>query len=260
MRFSTSTTRRLGALAAACLLGAAFTATPALAQKTKIKPAPVTQADIADATNVFTVAIASIDAVYSNVDEATLRAIFSGDLVDNADALAGLTATSITIPQIALQATSTRAGQTTDSTVTIRNIVLDKVVDGVAQTVSIAGTSAAGKEQFSADFGTIAASNLDIGGLLHLYGLVDGNDQTELTAIYTDASFAGGTITPPELDCTIGAESAAEFKARPIKTSFAEIIAMSNAINATSEAPRPRWWARCCIFMPTCSRPLSHLR
>jgi len=239
MLFSSSTTRRLGTLASACLLGVALTATPALAQKTKTKPAPQAQAETAPASTTFDVTIDSIDAVDSNVDEATLRSIFSGNLVDNADALAGLTATSITIPQIVLHSSHTRAGQTTDSSMTIRDIVLDQVVDGVAKSFSIAGTSMTSQSQFEAEFGAASASNMDIGGLLRLYGLVEGNGQTEMSTIYTDASFAGGTLSSPELDCTIGGMSAAEFKARPIKASFAEIMALSAEMSATDEAPSP---------------------
>tara|TARA_R110002124_G_scaffold63350_47_gene173592 strand:+ start:886 stop:2688 length:1803 start_codon:yes stop_codon:yes gene_type:complete len=239
MLFSSSTTRRLGTLATACLLGVALTATPALAQKTKTKPAPQAQADIAPASTTIDVTIPSIDAVDSNVDEATLRAILAGNLVDNAEALAGLTATSITIPQLVLEASNRRTGQTIHSSVTIRDIVLDQVVDGVAKSFSIAGTSIASKSQFEAEFGAVSASNMDIGGLLRLYGLVEGNGQTEMTTIYNDVSFAGGTITSPELNCTIGEMTAAEFKARPLNASFAEIMALSTAMSASDDAPSP---------------------
>ena len=116
MLTSTTSRRRLGALAAACLLSVALPASAAWAQKSKTKGEPAVEApaDPAAATpREFSVDIPTIDAVDSNVDDETLRAIFSGDLVDNADALAGLTATSITIPEITLERTTTVDGEAT---------------------------------------------------------------------------------------------------------------------------------------------------
>src|SRR5690554_8229199 len=98
MPIRTPTKRRLGALATACLLSIALPAAPAWAQKTKTKPAPVAEATLRAPSEV-NVSIPSIEAIDSNVDEAVLRDIFSGNLVDNADALAGLMGSSITIPR-----------------------------------------------------------------------------------------------------------------------------------------------------------------
>lgn len=230
--FNTTTRHRLGILATACLLSVALPAGPAWAQKDKSKGAPA--AESSTVASDFSVDIPTIDAVDSNVDEATLRAIFSGNLVDNAEALAGLSATSITIPEITLSATTTLEGEVTEAVVTLSDLVLSDITDGVAASVSLAGMSADAGEDGSAEFGTLSASSLNIGGMLGMYGLVD-SDQTELETVYTDFSFEGGSFEAPEISCTLGAMTAAEFKARPLNYSFAEIMALAEALEAADE-------------------------
>lgn len=240
MHTSISTTRRLALVGSACLLSVALPMAPAWAQKTKTKPAPTEQAATVAPDAGVSVDIPIIEAVDANVDDATLREILSGKLVENANALAGLTATSITIPTITLNAHSTIDGKPGDSSVTFSDIVLANVVDGVAETVTMTGSTLSTSLDASGEFGAIAANNFDIGGMLRLYGLVDGGGQTELSTLYTDLSFAGGSFTAPDLDCTFGAASAAEFKARPIKSSFAELMALGQALESQGDTPSPQ--------------------
>ncbi|WP_193335446.1 hypothetical protein [Devosia beringensis] len=239
MLSSPSTSRRLAALAIACLLGMALPATPALAQKTKTKPAPAAEASTAEPVNSMSVDIPTIDAVAANMDEATLRDVFSGDLVDNAEALAGLTATSITIPEITLNVEVTTDDTTTQSTVVWHDIVLDDVVDGVAASVTMSGTTVTTSADASGDFGALSARQVDIGGLLGLYGLVDGEGQTEMQTLYSDFSFSGGSFTAPEISCDFGAVTAAEFRGRPISSSFVEIMALLEALDDPMDDPSP---------------------
>lgn len=238
MLISTTSRRHLGALAAACLLSVALPAAPAWAQKTKTKAEPAAEAS-APAVTEFAVEIPTIDAVGSDVDEETLRAIFSGDLTDNADALAGLDATSITIPTISQVVTTTIDGETTNATITYSDLVLTGVADGVATSVALSGMSLDSAEDGSASFGKLSAANFSIGGILGIYGLIDAGSGTELETIYTDFSFEGGTITSPEVSCTIGSVTAAEFKARPLKHSFAEIMALAETMEDEGEEASP---------------------
>lgn len=238
MLISTTSRRRLGALAAACLLSVALPATPVWAQKTKTKGDLATEAS-APPVSEFAVEIPTIDAVDSNLDEATLRAIFSGNVTDNADALAGLNATSITIPQINLDATTTIDGETTTTTITFGDLVLTDVADGVAASVTLSGMNVDSAEDGSGAFGPLSAANFNIGGVLGIYGLVDAGGGAELETIYTDFNFEGGTITSPEVSCTIGSMTAAEFKARPLKHSFAEIMALAEAMEDEGEEASP---------------------
>jgi hypothetical protein len=246
MLVRTDKTKRLAALAAICLVTTTLSAAPVWAQKIKNKsPAPAETTapasdDEAASASEFTVDIPTIEAADSNVDEDTLRDIFSGNVVDNADALAGLTATSITIPEITVSGSSTIEDETTEYSVTFSDIVLSDVVDGTAATVTVGGSSTQSNDA-SIELGALSASSFNIGGVLGLYGLVNAGEQTELETIYTDFSFEGGSVTSPEVECTIGAASLAEFKARPLNYSFAEIIALAEALDqAEDEMPDPK--------------------
>ncbi|KKC34336.1 hypothetical protein [Devosia psychrophila] len=240
MMFSINVGRRLGLLATACLLSVALPATTAWAQKTKTKDAPAVQAAEPVAATAFTIDIPEIDAVDSNVDDDTLRAIFSGGVADNADALAGLTATSITIPTITITigTTTTVDGDAPQSTVTFNDLVLTDVTDGNAASVALAGWSVDAGDEGTGEFGEVSAANFNIAGVLGLYGLVDGDTPSEMQTIYTDVSFAGGTFEAPDLSCSVGSMSVGELKARPLNTSFAETVSLIKSLEGQDD-PSP---------------------
>jgi hypothetical protein len=227
-------TRHLAALAALCLVTTTLSTAPAWAQKTKNKTPPAEQSTQATTTTEWAVDIPTIETASSNLDERTLRDIFSGNLVDNADALSGLTAKSIDIPEITVSGSSVVDGETTSFELTFSDIVLSDVTDGTAAIVTLGGISAT-SEDTNIDMGSLSAANFDIAGVLGLYGLVDAGGQTELETIYTDFSFGGGTVSGDGIECTIGAASAAEFKARPLNYSFAEIVGLAEALDKTEE-------------------------
>jgi hypothetical protein len=179
--FDTQSRPKLAAIAAACLLTVALPSSAVLA-KEKVKT-PETATTAPPAPPEVSVTIPSVDAVASNVDDATLRAIFSGDIVGNADALASLTADSITIPTITLNFSTTVEGKRQTGAVNFKDIVLDDVTDGAAATVTMGGMELTTDEDVSGSFGKVSATDLDIGNLLGIYGLVDAGDQTELSTI-----------------------------------------------------------------------------
>ncbi|MGV8951284.1 MAG: hypothetical protein ACOH2M_09300 [Cypionkella sp.] len=231
---------KLAAIAAACLLTVALPSTAAMAAKTKTPPAETTtQTTGVTAPPKFSVEVADIDAVDSNVDDETLRSIFAGDVVDNADALAGLTATSITVPDITVSFSSTIDGKPQSGELTLTDLVLDDVEDGVAASVSLGGIELSSNQNVSGSFGTISAANFDIGGMLGLYGLVEASDSTAFSPIYSDFAAEGGSMQIEQVACNIGPVSVAEFKARPLKTNFAEMMALSQSLEASGEAEQP---------------------
>ncbi len=237
MTFNVLSRPKLAAIAAACLLTVTLPSGVAMAQKIKNKT-PAAEASVPK-TEV-NVDIPTIEAVGSSVDDATLRAIFSGNIVDNAQALAGLDATSITIPTITLHFAS-KAGETDNSgDVTFQNLVLDNVADGVAGSFSLGGIALTSTEDIAANFGAMSAKQLNIGGVLGIYGLVDAGNPTELQTIYSDFSAAGGTFSAKDMNCTIGTSAVADFKARPLKTNFIDMMAMFKSLEAESDTPSPQ--------------------
>jgi len=239
MLFSTTTRRRLGIVATACLISVALPAGAALAQKTKTKPAPTAEASSPSGSTSTSIDIPVIEAVDSNVDDETLRAIFSGAVAENADALAGLTATSILIPEIIVSTTATVDGETSTATISFADIELADVDNGIAASIALSGATVDAGDDGTAELGLLSAANFNIGGVLGLWGLVDGSGHQELETIYTDFSFSGGTLDVPEASCTLGGMTAAELKARPLNYAFPEIMALAESLEAEDETPSP---------------------
>lgn len=232
---TTTAGRGLALFATACLLSVALPANVALAQKVKNKGTAAEAAPVSS----YDLSIPEIETVDSNVDDETLRDIFSGQLVDNAEALAGLDAASITIPEIILDVTTEVDGETRDTTMTFNNFVMNDVVDGRAASVSLGGVAMDAGEEGSADFGELSATNFDIAGMLALYGLVESDGSTELKTIYSDFTFEGGTFEAPEMSCTMGAMEVGELKARPLGSSFADAYALLSSLEE-DETPSPQ--------------------
>lgn len=220
--------RRIGAVATACLLSVALPATPVWAQKVKTKTKPPATVE----TSV-SVEIPTIEARNSSIDEATLAEILRGDIAGHAEALAELDATSIGVPEIVVSVTSSQDGKRYDTTLTFTDLLFEDVIDGVAAGVSLGGIDML-TDEGTFDFGAMSATSFDIGGMLGVYGLVD-RGSTEIETIYRDLVAEGGTLEADEVSCTFGAIAADEFRARPLRTSFADIMAMAQAMEDDPE-------------------------
>lgn len=221
-----SSSSRLPALAAACLLSVALPAIPAFAKEKTKTPAATESSVDADVS----VSIPTIDAVGSSISDEVLTEVLSGAVTEHAEELASLDAESITVPEIIVTVVSTIDGAEQEATLTFRDLTLENVTDGVAANVGLSGIGLV-TDDMSFDYGTLSAANLNIGGMLGIYGLVD-TDQTELETIYSDLVSAGGTLTSDEINCTIGSvTSEGDFKARPLRTSFAEMITLAQSVD-----------------------------
>jgi hypothetical protein len=183
--------------------------------------------------------IPTITAVGSSMDEAALRDVLSGNIGPHAADLAALSATSITIPEIDLSMTMNTEGKSTSSKVVYKDIVLNNVKNGVAESASVGSTSTATSEG-SFNFGKLAANAVDFGAILSFYSMVPNTaaDQT-MKPIYKNFSFEGGTFSGSGASCTFGKVSADEFDARPLKVSFAELMDAANRLDKAGNNPAP---------------------
>lgn len=216
---------RLPAIAAACLLSVALPATVGMA-KEKVKSG----GDSAAALEMdYSVSIPIVDATGSNLDSAVITEILSGNVIENAEALANLDATSIAVPEITLSVSSQSDDKAHDATVTVTDLLLENVVDGKAASISLTGISLVADDA-NFVFGAMSAANLDIAGILGLYGLVETAEQTSLETIYTDLVSEGGTLEAEDVSCSFGGVTGAEFKARPLETSLVEMMAIGQAM------------------------------
>lgn len=231
--------------AAACMLGTALTLAPAAAQeltpKEKAKAERAAAAESAPAEILFS--ISDIESVGSNVDDATLTAIFTGDLAGNAEALAGLSAQRITLPELTLETTTTLAGTTRKTLMRFTNLTLADITDGVAASLSLDGISLDAGERGHAEFGKLTASDINIRAALDISGLVD-TGQTELETLASQTSFEGGHIVSEDATCDIGGLSVGEVRARPLKLSFAEMADLFEALEAEGDEASPELLGR----------------
>lgn len=236
---NTTLGKRLSLVATACLLSVALPVGATYAQKVKDKGTGAAHTDASEIISSLTVDIPEIDAVGSNVDDDTLRAIFSGNIADNAETLAGLTAKSITIPSLTIKGSGTVEGEDRSGAFTLTDIVLTDVTDGMAASFSMAGMTMDAGELANADYGAMSAANVNIGAMLGMYGLVGSDGSDELQTIYSDFTFAGGSFETEEVSCTMGSMTAPELKARPLKLNFVEILAIAEALDSGDD-PSPK--------------------
>jgi hypothetical protein len=184
--------------------------------------------------------IPTITAVDSSMDEAALRDALSGGFMNHVSELASLSATSITIPEITFSVTMTSgAAAPVTNVASYKSVVLNNVRNGVAESASVEATTSTSPDG-TVSLGRLSASALDIGGLLALYSLVPaGGPEQPMKVLYKDFSFEGGSFSGPRAECTLGKITAAEFSARPLKVSFAELMAASQTLQAATGSPPP---------------------
>ena len=191
------------------------------------------------------VTIPTITAVGSSIDEGTLRSIFSGDFVGHAGELATLSAKSIAIPELRVSFdVPGGAGEAVNGEVIFHDIAIANVTDGIARSVSVGSSETKTSDGGAAKFGKMSADSFDIGGLLGFYGLVEAKPGTELRTIYQNLAVEGGSITSSEAICTIRSATVASFKARPLKVSFMDFIALAQKMDTTDEKPSPETIAK----------------
>lgn len=224
---------------------------PAADQRATDQPAAEATSRTVQATlPQFELSIPTITAVGSSIDEATLRAILSGSLVDHADELAVLRARSIRIPELTVTySLPPIEGETTSGSTTFHDILIRSVSKGVAQSVSVASADSKESGGSSVKLGSMSAENFDIGGLLAFYGLVKGDPTAPRKTIYRNFVSEGGTITAQKASCTIGRITAAGFKARPLKVSLVDFIALAQRMDTSDEeVPAPEDVAKFVAF------------
>lgn len=246
MLFHPTSRRHLTAFAAACLMGTALTLAPAAAQGLTAKEqskadraASETQAEPElEAQTEILLSIPGIETVDSNVDDVVLMDILNGAVAENAEALAGLTAKSIAIPEISVETLTTIGDNTRKTLVTLNNLVLSDVTDGVAASLSLEGVHLDAEERGHAAFGTFSASDVNIRAILGVYGLVQPN-QTGFETLISQYNFAGGHFSAEDVNCDIGALSVGEVRARPLSLPLLDLIALAKTLKVQDDEPSP---------------------
>ena len=212
-----------GALLGTAVL-AALAASPALAQDAATTTAPK-------------VTIATIAAVNSSIDEVTLRGILNGEIVPNSREVAALDADSISIPTIVIESpTMAPNGEPATSVTIFRNVELVGILNGVASSLTIDSVSAEGPEM-TAELGSISTGTFGVTALLAFFGVIDADDPELFDTIYRDLAVGGGTLVSDGITCNIGAYQSGELYARPLRTSYADVVAAASEGNNPNPTP-----------------------
>ena len=223
---------RAKSLAAVSLLAIA-TAAPAVAQN-------VTVTGITSGDN-YQLSVPTVEATNTNLTEAQIRRLFTGDFATNASSLAELDAGSITIPELTVSYDVPKtdgSGGSEKAVVTYRDFALTDVVDGVAKSAVVGSAEIDGGAGIKMTFGKMSTSTLDIGAILAFYGLGTPGAADVFKTMYADFAFDGASMTGPGFSCDIGSAGLAEFKARPLKTDFNEFAQLAASVDE-SETPTP---------------------
>jgi hypothetical protein len=220
-------------LRALCL---ALLASTALAAGARAETLTVTDISVAG-DGGFKLTVPSVVATDANLDEAEIRALFTETFANSAGRLATLNAAQIEIPEITVSYDiPDGAGGTAAGTMTYRNLEMTGVVDGVAERAVLGAIEIGGVEDMSITLGEMSTNGLDLGAILGFYGFGEPRAGTEMTPIYKDFVLEGGAITSPVLNCTIGSASAAEFRARPLQGTFADLMKYTAELEAAEAA------------------------
>ena len=118
----------------------------------------------------------------------------------------------------------------------------------MAQSASVGGADATTSTGAAFKLGKMSTGLFDIGGLLGFYGLVAGTADQAPKVVYKNFDFAGGSLVTPDLSCTFGEVTTAEFRARPLKVPFGDLMTMAQQMQAQKDNPSPEVIAKFVTF------------
>lgn len=193
--------------------------------------------------------IPTIVPVESSMDEAAIRDTLSGGFMQHVNELSTLSAASITIPEIKMTVSVGEGESATTTTTIYHNLVLANVKNGVAETMSIGAVENEGGEG-SFSFDEVTTTKFDIGRILSLFSLVDGDTAGGMQPLYTSYTFSGGTFDSDKVSCTIGKITSGQVDARPLKVSIAAMITAAEQLDKAGDAnPAPEAFRTVVTFL-----------
>ncbi|MEO6394410.1 MAG: hypothetical protein ABIO40_00685 [Devosia sp.] len=186
--------------------------------------------DGVDAGFSYSLSIPTVRAINSSMDEAALREALSGKILEHADELATLNATSITIPQLTLTYTTPGYGGPNTETLSYSDIVFDQVSNGVATIVTMGGGKMSSLAM-SQEIGSFTMKDFDIGSLLAVFTPVASRPGAEMRTLYSSSETTGQKLSSDLFSCDIGGTKGGAVRARPPKVSFQDFAAAAERMN-----------------------------
>ncbi len=181
----------------------------------------------------FELKVPSVVAIDSSMSEDQIKDVFTSNFLSQADGLARLTASSITIPEITLTFNMGEAGS---GAVTYRDIVLTNVRDGLAEKLSI-GSGETKSQGETTTYNTITADGFDMKRLLEFAGIVKGDPNAAMKPVYASGVSGGSTQTGPMYNCSFGPSTTAALEAKPINVLLTDVIGIIEQFKEADEPP-----------------------
>ena len=182
--------------------------------------------------NGFKVAIPTIEATGTNLDEAAIRNLFGGGLEAAAKTLSTLDAERISIPTLTVSTTAAIPGGE-PTTTTYYDLELSGVSDGIATSATLGSAEVTGTSDTTVQIGEMPAGLLDLGAIAGFYGYAEPSE--ELKPVYSNFSIAGMEFAGPGFTCAIGETRADEFSARPLKGTLEEMMKWTAELEAAEK-------------------------
>jgi hypothetical protein len=189
-----------------------------------------------------TLTLPTIEVTDSNLDEATLRNLFTGGLENAASSLATLDAAKVVIPELSLITTipsPTPGGQPLTSTTVYRDFELTGVADGVAASTRLGALQSDSTDGTTFTTGEMTTGLLDLGGIFGFYGFGGNSADGAMRPIYRDLVIRDMKLAGPGFQCDIGDATGAEFSARPLEVTFTELMKVAAELEAAETQGTP---------------------
>lgn len=246
------------AIVAATSFAASAQETAATPQPAKSTASTTTYAEVANALKLK-VEIPTIEAVGSNVDTKTLKAIFTGNIAAHAGEIRHLNAQRITVPLVTISYVVPvgKAQKPMPVTIHYNDIVISEVTNGIAANVTIARVDSRQRDLEFA-YNGMSASAVNFGAGLAFYGLGANDSAMGWQTLYRDFQVQGGTLDAPHAECTFGRIDLSRLEARPLKTSMLEIVSMLGDLDPEEKAePDPKTLAELFVFLGDLTRAIK---
>jgi len=197
---------------------------------------------------LYKLSIPTVEVTDGNLTEAEVRELFAIGSFDDLTKWSSITAASLKIPTISLTVTvpsTTPDSPAVDETITISDIELTDVVDGVAGSTRIGGAEVRAKSagpsapDVAFTYGNMTSGRYDIGAMLAYYGIGDTSG-TEMKPIYDELTLEGGQFSIGDVvKCDIGPISNGNMFAKPASTSLNDVMTVMQRFEAAAKATPP---------------------
>ncbi|MBJ6986103.1 hypothetical protein [Devosia sp. MC521] len=173
-----------------------------------------------------TIALTSLVAVNSSLDDDSLRAAISDALIGHENELREWNADSLTIPEI-LVTIAPKTKKAKSTTITYSDVVLTNVRAGAAETMTI-GAIATSNKHGAIQVDSLTFDNISLANIAHTTTPSVAAEDT-FYPLYGNFSIAGASLNADDTECAIGSISGADVQMRPVGEAVANFIKLADS-------------------------------